>query len=533
MSNLIGVHDLEGIKLTPADTWILSLAALSENPAPINFNPAYHHICRVGWGYGSTGTIPKPDKDTEFLFRLSNYVQRSTGNRRWIIGNECNLPREWPDNQSIHPFRYAEFFTKCADVIHAISGHEKDEVLIAGSGPWNDQYRYAGNISGDWIKYFTDCIGAIPKEKIGGFSIHSYTHGYNRHLVMSEAMMNAPFQNRHFEFRTYRDYCIAVPESLAHLPIYLTEANGDGPWQAVGLMQEMAREIDYWNEGSESRKIKCLIFYRYPKYDSDIKFNIQGKLDVEQEYLATVALGLKSPELPNKILLPEVKAMPPEKSLFTTTVTAELLNVRNRPGVSGTLIVGNRAKGASVEVYEEREVDGSKWYRIGRDQWINATYTVKGWATPAPPTNNFSRSLAFILRWEGLYADHPNDPGGATMKGITLGTYTQWRKEKNLPAPTKDQLRNIPDSEVAEIYYQRYWLPSKANTLAWPLCLAHMDTAVNAGVGKAQEMLVKSKGDFELYVGHVGIWYTTLNNFEHFGRAWARRRFELLLEAKK
>jgi hypothetical protein len=530
MTNLIGVHDLEGIALSPPDTWILSTIALSESPAPINFNPAYHHICRLNWGYGSTGTIPLPDKDNEFLAKLAKFVSGSTNCRRFIIGNEPSLSREWPDNQPIHPFRYAEFFVKCADVIHALPGHEKDEVLIAGSGPWNDQYRYAGNIIGDWIKYFTDCIGAIPAEKIGGFSIHAYCHDYHTALVTSEARMNPPFQSRHFEFRTYQDYCNAIPDSLAHLPIYLTESNGDGSWVARGLMQAMAREIDNWNQTSNGRKIKCLIFYRYPKYDH---FNIQGKPEVEREYLETVALGLKSPELPNKILIPEDKPMPPEKILFTTTITAELLNVRNRPGVTGTQIVGNRAKGASVEVYEETTIGGSPWYRIGIDQWINASYTVKGWPTPAPSSNNFSRSLAFILRWEGGWADHPSDPGQATMKGVTIGTYTRWRKEKGQSAPTKDDLRNIPDGEVAEIYYQWYWLPSKANTLAWPLCLAQMDTAVNAGVGRAAEMLAKSNGDFQLYVGHLGIWYTTLNNFEHFGRAWTRRRFELLLEAKK
>jgi lysozyme family protein len=94
-------------------------------------------------------------------------------------------------------------------------------------------------------------------------------------------------------------------------------------------------------------------------------------------------------------------------------------------------------------------------------------------------------------------------------------------------------LRNITDAEVNRIYFEWYWLTSGADKLPWPLCLCHFDTSVNAGPGRAAEMLAKSNGDFVAYVGHVGIWYTTLDDFAHFGRAWARRRFELLLEARK
>ena len=30
--------------------------------------------------------------------------------------------------------------------------------------------------------------------------------------------------------------------------------------------------------------------------------------------------------------------------------------------------------------------------------------------------------IDFILKWEGGYTDHPNDPGGATNMGVTIGT---------------------------------------------------------------------------------------------------------------
>lgn len=156
---------------------------------------------------------------------------------------------------------------------------------------------------------------------------------------------------------------------------------------------------------------------------------------------------------------------------------------------------------------------------------------------PTPSGDNFRRCLDFILRWEGLWAEDPNDLGGATMKGITLGTYTRWREAHGgspLGAkPSKDDLRNISNAEVEQIYREWYWQASGADKLAWPLCCAHMDTAVNAGVGKAKEMHLKAGDDFLLYMGLVITWYTSISSFEYFGRAWMRRRADLLIEASK
>ena len=37
---------------------------------------------------------------------------------------------------------------------------------------------------------------------------------------------------------------------------------------------------------------------------------------------------------------------------------------------------------------------------------------------------NFERCLSEVLQHEGGWADDPHDPGGATMRGITIGTFT-------------------------------------------------------------------------------------------------------------
>lgn len=70
-----------------------------------------------------------------------------------------------------------------------------------------------------------------------------------------------------------------------------------------------------------------------------------------------------------------------------------------------------------------------------------------------------------ILKWEGGFVDHPNDKGGATNKGITIGTYTYYRRLKGLPAPAIEDLKNITSSEWMDILRTLYWNRWKADEI--------------------------------------------------------------------
>ena len=66
---------------------------------------------------------------------------------------------------------------------------------------------------------------------------------------------------------------------------------------------------------------------------------------------------------------------------------------------------------------------------------------------------NFATALAAVLKHEGGWSDHPADPGGATMRGVTKRTL-----EAHLGREmTKEELRNISDAMLSEIYRRRYW----------------------------------------------------------------------------
>ena len=106
-------------------------------------------------------------------------------------------------------------------------------------------------------------------------------------------------------------------------------------------------------------------------------------------------------------------------------------------------------------------------------------------------TSAFQAALPFVLRWEGGYVHHPDDPGGATNQGVTQRVYDAWRAGEGLG---KRSVRLVEDDEVRAIYETGYWLPPRCDALRSSLDLVQFDTAVNMGVGRAVRFLQASVG---------------------------------------
>ena len=106
-------------------------------------------------------------------------------------------------------------------------------------------------------------------------------------------------------------------------------------------------------------------------------------------------------------------------------------------------------------------------------------------------TSAFDNSMTFVMRWEGGFIDHPNDPGGPTNRGVTQKVYDDWRARKGLPMRG---VQLIDEDEVHSIYGSNYWLPPRCDLLDTPLDLVQFDTAVNMGVGRAVRFLQASVG---------------------------------------
>lgn len=162
---------------------------------------------------------------------------------------------------------------------------------------------------------------------------------------------------------------------------------------------------------------------------------------------------------------------------------------------------------------------------------------------------NFDKSLALILKHEGLYIDHPQDPGGSTMKGITLATFTDFKGR----AMSKEELRAISDADVRAIYKSRYWDAVRADELKPGVDLLAFDMAVNKGVGRAAKLMQRAAGvtedgalgpksmaainaldaaDFIAKVSEARRdFYKSLKTFPTFGKGWLRRVDETEKEA--
>lgn len=105
--------------------------------------------------------------------------------------------------------------------------------------------------------------------------------------------------------------------------------------------------------------------------------------------------------------------------------------------------------------------------------------------------SNFPNALKQVLVYEGGYVNNPNDPGGATNKGVTQGVYDTWRKANGKP---KQSVKFLTTQEIQAIYKNNYWDKIKGDQLADGVDLATFDLAVNSGVNRAIKMLQKVSG---------------------------------------
>lgn len=98
---------------------------------------------------------------------------------------------------------------------------------------------------------------------------------------------------------------------------------------------------------------------------------------------------------------------------------------------------------------------------------------------------NFARALKLVLIHEGGWSDNPADPGGATMKGVTLATFRRYVK----PSATKADLRKITDAQLSTIYRRHYWDAVAGAELPDGVDYAVFDFAVNSGPSRAAKYL--------------------------------------------
>lgn len=140
-------------------------------------------------------------------------------------------------------------------------------------------------------------------------------------------------------------------------------------------------------------------------------------------------------------------------------------------------------------------------------------------------SNRFLEVHKLTAEFEGGWSNHPADPGGKTMYGVTERVYHAWLKSKKRKLKPVKQIKR---EEAEELYYEEYWLRAGCDKLANGVDRMVYDAAVNSGVSKSRQWLMKSIGgtDKETVQRLAAIrmaFLRRLKTWKTFGKGWTRR----------
>jgi lysozyme family protein len=104
--------------------------------------------------------------------------------------------------------------------------------------------------------------------------------------------------------------------------------------------------------------------------------------------------------------------------------------------------------------------------------------------------HNADMAILKILENEGGYVNHPDDPGGATNKGITIDTFRRYIKRNGTIA----DLKALTTQQAVDVYKEQYWDAVRADDLPSGVDYTVADFAVNSGPYRASEYLQMALG---------------------------------------
>ena len=129
---------------------------------------------------------------------------------------------------------------------------------------------------------------------------------------------------------------------------------------------------------------------------------------------------------------------------------------------------------------------------------------------------NFDPCLRIVLKHEGGYVNHPQDPGGRTNLGVTQRVYEDW-----IGHPVSEKImRGLTVQHVTKLYKVKYWDVVCGDEIPSGLDLCVFDFGVNAGTNRAARYLQRMVGAKE--DGVIGP--KTLSLLDQYVRTHGRER---------
>jgi len=102
--------------------------------------------------------------------------------------------------------------------------------------------------------------------------------------------------------------------------------------------------------------------------------------------------------------------------------------------------------------------------------------------------SNFQECLDLVLKSEGGWVNHKDDPGGETNLGVTKAV---WEEYVGHPVKT---MKDLTKDDVAPMYELKYWRPCYCEVLPRGLDFVVFSMGVNAGPGRSVKLLQQSIG---------------------------------------
>lgn len=351
---IYGIHEYDNewasmVRDSGVDAWSLELTELSSNFSGRDFRfDSVTPIIRLNWGYGSTGTLPLPEKYDEFAYRCAEFIKHSQGIQRVHIGNELSLQWEWPNGIMPTVEQYVQAYHKTYNAIKSVNPNIM--ITFAPPAPWNPTW------GGDWVDIIPKLCDMIGHDKIDFFALHAYTKGYNLNGFTKLQPMDAPYQHRNFSFAVLYEQMNAIPKDMRHLEVHITEANGDGAWNgnySGQWIQEFYKQINEWNSNEHNQKILSGILFRWNK--NDTQWDISQDQRSKDDFKSALQWKYEHKFTGNKPDLPKINPKLPRP--VGPYVNAELgLNLRNAPNGKVLTVLTN---GTQVTV------------RLMRGDWLN------------------------------------------------------------------------------------------------------------------------------------------------------------------
>lgn len=157
-------------------------------------------------------------------------------------------------------------------------------------------------------------------------------------------------------------------------------------------------------------------------------------------------------------------------------------------------------------------------------------------------SKRFNKCVKHILKYEGAtYTNDPDDPGGPTKYGITLGRYRE-----QFPDATAGDIRRLRRVDALPFYKRDYWDACKCDKLPIGIDFVVFNRGVNSGPKRsvmALQKLVGVKRDGIIgpktiaavndvddmlslaleYQWDYARYYRRLQHFWKFGKGWLSR----------